>query len=210
MVRRFRRKISLKFLFLLLLISSCSSKKLCSSDLKEIADEDQADRKNFFQMSADDLSDLSARDANRREKVLELYRMGCINSAEDYKAAALVYQHGETTEDFLRSYNWSKKGIALGDSSQKSMMAASLDRYLVKSGIKQLFGTQATKASGSACWCLEPFEEKFTDTKRLEYTGKRIKDQHFWVNQLNAGKDCKILQCEKTLNSTPEEYIRGL
>lgn len=136
--------------------------------------------------------------------------MGCINTAEDHKAAALIFQHGETPEDYLRSYNWSKAGIAMGDTSQKSMMAASLDRYLVKSGMKQLFGTQATKDSGSVCWCLESFEEKFPDSKRLEYTGKRMKDQEFWVNQLNAGKDCQTLQCENPLDSTPEEYIRGL
>ena len=210
MAWNFRRKVSLKFLFLFLLITSCSSKKLCSSDLQEIADEDQADRKNFFQMSSDELSDLSSRDAGRREKVLELSRMGCLNTAEDYKAAALIYQHGDSPEDFYRSLNWSKKGIALGDPSQKSMLAMGLDRYLVKSGMKQLFGTQATKNPGSSCWCLEPIEEKFTDEKRLEYTGKRIKDQQFWVNQLNAGKDCKSLECNNTLNSTPDEYIRGL
>lgn len=98
----------------------------------------------------------------------------------------------------------------MGDVSQKNMMAMSLDRYLVKSGIKQLFGTQATKAPGASCWCLEAIEEKFPDEKRLEYTGKRIKDQQFWVTQLNAGKDCKTLQCERPLSATPDEYIRGL
>ncbi len=210
MAWHFRRKVPLKFIFLILLISSCSSKKLCSEDLQDIAEEDQADRKNFFQMSDDELSDLRSRDTNRREKVLELSRMGCLNTAADYKAASLIYQHGESPEDYLRSYNWSKQGIAMGDLSQKSMMAMSLDRYLVKSGIKQLFGTQATKSAGSPCWCIEPIEEKFSDEKRLEYTGKRIKDQEFWVNQLNAGKDCKTLQCEKVLSATPEEYIRGL
>jgi hypothetical protein len=184
--------------------------KLCSSDLKALADEDQKDRIDFFTLSPDELSDLRNRDTGRREKIVELSRMGCIHTAEDYKAAALVFQHGETPEDYLRSYNWSKKGIELGDSSQKSLMAAALDRYLVKSGIKQLFGTQITKETGSNCWCLEAFEEKFPDTKRLEYTGKRIKDQIFWLNQLNAGKDCKIFQCQTKRDATPEEYIRGL
>ncbi len=136
--------------------------------------------------------------------------MGCLNTAEDYKAASLIYQHGETAEDYFRSLNWSKKGIALGDTSQKSMLAASLDRYLVKSGMKQLFGTQATKGPGSKCWCIEPYEESFSDGKRLEYTGKRIKDQYFWVGQLNTGKDCSVPLCDQSLNSTPEEYIRGL
>ncbi len=161
-------------------------------------------------MSADQLSDLMSRDASRREQVVELSRMGCINTAEDYKAAALVFQHGESPSDYYRSYEWSKKGVAMGDTSQKSMVAMSLDRYLVKSGIKQLFGTQATKDPGASCWCIEQIEEKFPDEKRLEYTGNRIKDQEFWVNQLNAGRNCKSLQCERSLNSTPDEYIRGL
>ncbi len=161
-------------------------------------------------MSPDELADLRSRDAGRRLEVVELSRMGCINTAEDYKNAALIFQHGEEPADYYRSYEMSKKGIALGDSSQKSMMAMSLDRYLVKSGIKQLFGTQATKDSGATCWCLEPYEEKFSDAMRTSYTGKTIAEQIIWVNHLNFGKDCKIPQCDHSLNGTPEEYIRGL
>ena len=159
-------------------------------------------------MTPDQLSDLMSRDAARRGRVVELSRMGCLNTAEDYKGAALIFQHGEEPHDYFRSFEWSKKGIALGDTSQKSMLAMSLDRYLVKSGMKQLFGTQATKSAGSSCWCLEPVDEKFSEVTRLSYTGKTIADQHAWVKQLNVGKDCKIPQCENPLKAAPDEYIR--
>ncbi|MES2526812.1 MAG: hypothetical protein V4598_06980 [Bdellovibrionota bacterium] len=198
----------MKFILLILLTLSCSSKELCSSDLRDIAEEDQSDRKNFFKMSEEELSDLSYRDAERRNKVSEFSRMGCLNTAEDFKNAALVFQHGSEPHDFYRSFEWSKKGIALGDISQRSMLAMALDRYLVKSGMKQLFGTQATKDSGSPCWCLEPYEEKFSEATRVLYTGKSIAEQSKWVTDLNAGQDCKILSCNHSLKAVPEEYIR--
>ncbi len=179
-------------------------------DLQEIADEDQKERVGFFQFDQEKLLDLRDSDADRRRKVLELFRSGCINTAADYKNAALVFQHGETEDDYFRSFEWSKKGVALGDNSQKSMIAMSLDRYLVKSGKKQLFGTQAAREEKSGCWCLEQIEETFPETVRMEYTGKKIADQIQWVRGINSVKSCHTHQCERTLTTPPKGFIPGV
>jgi hypothetical protein len=84
----------------------------------------------------------------------------------------------------------------MGDDSERFLMADSIDRYLVKTGHKQLFGTQLTKTKGEKKFCLEPVEASFPDSRRFEYLKMSSEEYTAFV--------FKTLGCKQTPEETPE------
>lgn len=182
-----------------------------SEELQALVDADQADR----QGSPDsiDWSKVAPRDLQRRIRVAEIFAEGCFKTAKDYAAAAMVYQHGDAPDHFYQTFIWSKKAVDLGDVSQRWLMAAGLDRYLVRIGQKQLFATQGGKDSptAGACWCLEPVEESFPEDRRIEYGKRTLKEALAWIDSLNAEKpSCSKSQyCNHLLKASPIGTVPG-
>ncbi len=134
-----------------------------SQELQSIVQADQDDRKDWKNKTPAEIEKVVSRDEIRRMRVGEIFGKGCFSKAADYAAAALVFQHGNSADHFFQTYIWSKRGVDLGDSNQKRMMALGIDGYLVNVGKKQLFATQATKPDLEACWCLHQVESNFPD-----------------------------------------------
>lgn len=180
-------------------------------ELQKVVDADQEDRKDWFHLTPEQMAEVAARDLTRRKRVGEIYGEGCFSLAKDYAAAALVYQHSDFPDHYFQTFLWSKQAVGLGDLKQKWTMAAGIDRYLTHTGRKQLFATQAIKASGTDCWCLEQVEESFPDDKRLEYSGKTIEGQLRWVASLNLEKPkCqKEGVCKEPLKGAPKGTVPG-
>lgn len=180
-----------------------------SAELQKIELEDQADRKG--QMDQIDWKKVTPRDLQRRIRVAELFAAGCFKDAKDFANAALVYQHGDTADHAFQAFVWAKRAIQLGDSSQKSLMAVALDRYLVRSGQKELFASQASKGPGESCWCLEPVEESFPEKLRVEYAKRSLSDELAWVKSLNEKQpECAQAQyCKHDLKPSPAGTVPG-
>ncbi|MBN8542513.1 MAG: hypothetical protein J0L82_19135 [Deltaproteobacteria bacterium] len=151
------------------------------------------------------------RDEARRKRVGEIFGEGCFKTSEDFAAAALVYQHGTIPDHFFQTFIWAKRAVELGDPKQKWLMAAGIDRYLVKSGRKQLFATQASKENARPCWCLEEVESTFPEKLRIEYGKKSLREMLAWVQSLNLGNTaCKSIDfCEKGFKDSPKGSIPG-
>jgi hypothetical protein len=183
-----------------------STYDLRSKEIQEIVKADQLDRK-----SGTLPPDLLLRDQKRRMRIGEIFGEGCLKSSADFSASALIYQHGTVPEHFFQTFLWSKRAIELGDPSQKRLMALGIDRFLVNIGKKQLFASQAFKISAlGSCWCLQPIEETFPESRRVEFMGQ-TKDEAFkWVDQLNSGTNCEpAKECSTTLNSSPAGTVPG-
>ncbi|MFL5814556.1 MAG: hypothetical protein ACJ763_13350 [Bdellovibrionia bacterium] len=181
-----------------------------SAELQKLASEDQEDRKG--PVDSIDWKKVSPRDLQRRTQVAEIFAAGCFKDAKDYAAAALVYQHGDTADHAYQTFIWSKRAVQLGDGSRKWLMAAGLDRYLVRIGQKQLFGTQVRKDNGSPCWCLEPTEESFPDQLRVEYIKNTLSENWLMMSAFfNADKpSCKQTQfCHRDLKPSPAGTVPG-
>lgn len=181
--------------------------KARSAELRKLAEEDQADRKTPHI----DWAKIFPRDVQRRKRVGEIFGEGCFHQASDFASAATVFQHGDIPEHFLMTFLWSKKAFELsGDPQHKWWTAAGIDRYLVKSGLKQLFATQASRPEGESCYCLEQVEESFPQSKRTEYVKKDIAAALRWVNELNSGTHCSPAQfCSKSLKAAPSGTVPG-
>lgn len=183
-----------------------------SVELQRLKDEDQADRQGSF--DSIDWSVVGPRDKARRARVAQIAADGCLAGAADYAAAALVYQHGETPDDYLHAYTWFKKAVDLGDASQKSMLARGADRYLGSLGYKQLFATQASRPSMSPsdCWCLDPVAQGMTTEQRARYAERTLTEAFAWVDTLNdQAPQCRpATYCEKDLKEPPKGTLPGL
>jgi hypothetical protein len=88
----------------------------------------------------------------RRAEIRQLLADGKITSGEDFSDAALIFQHGQTPDDFLLAHVLAVEGLIRGGSADKWITAATLDRYLLAMNRPQVFGTQypGDKAAGNA------------------------------------------------------------
>jgi hypothetical protein len=87
----------------------------------------------------------------RRAEIRKLLEEGKITSGEDFSDAALIFQHGQTPEEFLFAHVLAVEALIRGGSADKWIAAATLDRYLHAVNQPQVFGTQypADKAAGN-------------------------------------------------------------
>lgn len=182
-----------------------------SEELQVIVKADQDDRKNLFQKPPEEILEVVRRDEARRKRVGEIFGEGCFKSSADFAAAALVYQHGIIPDHYFQTYVWSKRAVELGDPTQNRLMGLGIDRYLTKSGHKQLFGSQASKPTPDAkCWCLDPVEKTFPDTERKKVVGKTLSEAMDWIDEMNRGTNCEPKECAVARLPTPKGSVPGL
>lgn len=179
-----------------------------SQELKQLEEQDQADRKGPFESI--DWEKVRPRDLERRIRVAAIFAEGCINSAADHGYAALIYQHGDSPGHFYQAFIWANKAVQLGDDSKRWLTAAALDRYLVKSGQKQLFGTQFGM-NAAKNWCLEPLEKSFPEARRFEYLKMNLRESiaiflNFYSSPLTPED---VQNCSTQLIDTPLGSVPG-
>lgn len=86
--------------------------------------------------------EITRHDAERRKQVHVLLANDQITSAQDFRDASFIFQHGQTADDYLLAHVLAVEAIVRGDTASKWIAAATLDRYLQTIGQKQVFGTQ--------------------------------------------------------------------
>lgn len=113
-------------------------------EMAAIYQEDQAARQSMESFESN-TERIAREDAQRRERVRALLAAGELRAGEDYRLAALVFQHGNEPDDYLLAHTLALVGLARGDRSAAWIAAASLDRYLRSIGKPQIFGTQFSR-----------------------------------------------------------------
>lgn len=190
-----------------------------SSELQRIVNADQKEREITLKdqsalLKSNELRcKLIARDLARRKRVAEIFAEGYIKSAKDYLAAALVYQHGDVPDHYYQAYIWAKKAAELGDKSGQGLAALAIDRYLINTGRKQLFGSQAfmkVTEKKKTCFCIQDVEASFPDTLRKEYLGLTLKEQRDFYMKQFAGQEYCSGTCGNVLKPTPKGTVPGL
>lgn len=120
-------------------------------ELQALYQQDQADR------SADsiDWAVVGPRDSLRRERVLELLGSKQLRTSEDYRHAAMIFQHGSDTTAARLAHDLAKEAVVLDSTNgeAKWLLAASWDRYQMRLGKPQWYGTQYVR-NGQNSWRL--------------------------------------------------------
>jgi hypothetical protein len=119
-----------------------------------IFDADQADRGDLASI---DWSVVGPRDEARRTRTKALLDSGKLQTGTDFYHAAFVFQHGYKPADFLLAHTLAVIAAARGRSDATWIAAATLDRYLMNIGQKQIYGTQFITPNGGTT-TQEPYD----------------------------------------------------
>jgi hypothetical protein len=138
-----------------------------NEELKSIYLADQADR-------GDDLlpGDIVQRDERRRRRVQEMLSSGDLQTGDDFFHAAMVFQHGHRLEDYRLAGDLARTAVELGQVGQAWwcsaawLVAAAQDRWLMRQGKPQKYGTQFFRAGPHGPLELWEVDPATTDEER--------------------------------------------
>ena len=139
--------------------AEAAENKTDNREIQQIFDADQKDRAAPPGKALDWMA-ISPRDSARRKRVRELLDQGSLKTGKDYWRAAMVFQHGDGSDDILMAHVLAVTSIGMGYKDARWLAASSLDRFLQRLKQPQIFGTQfgyTTTPDGKQPWTMEPY-----------------------------------------------------
>lgn len=199
----------MKKIIILLLVAfvfSCkdSSIKEIESDnftsnlgLKELYESDQNDRL----VTNIDWSKVSIRDKQREARVYELLDSNKVTSSDDYANAAMIFQHGNDTIASGMAVSLMQKAVNLDSTRNKWLLAAAIDRDLMRRKKPQVYGTQYTKNGADEPWRIHDLDStKINDNQRREYGVETLSEQRQKLRRMNKKKLNDFLSSGKSID----------
>ena len=184
----------MKFIVLVILvfgIISCNPKKAENSkaekfidnpELLQIYQQDQSER----QVENINWDVLLKKDSIRQSRALELLDSNKVRTPKDYYHVAMIFQHGMDTIASGLAVQLMRKSLELDSSTNKWLLAAAIDRDLMRRNKPQIYGTQYIKMDENAPWVLYKLDStKITDTERREFNVKTLAEQREKLRKMN-------------------------
>lgn len=154
-------------------------------ELQAIYDADQGDRLN----GEIDWSKVGPRDEERQKRVTVLLDSNLVITAKDNYNAAMVFQHGNDTVASAMAVKLMRKAIELDSSINKWLLAAAIDRDLMRRKEPQIYGTQYVKLGADEPWKLYDIDTtQITDEERIAYRVETLAQQRAKVKKMNLKK----------------------
>lgn len=145
--------------------------EVSASDLARLFAEDQSDRIGPDGRARTDIDwkAVSARDRKREAQILGVYRGGGLKSGSDYYHAAMILQHSNDARMNLLAHEFAIISWVKRDQRARWLVAASEDRFLMKIGQPQRFGTQYQSKSVGSPLELYRMDNVVTNELRKEF-----------------------------------------
>lgn len=169
--------------------------------MKRLFEQDQKDRDvDFNAMSDQQRSEwrnrLLSQDAQRRKEVNDIISRGELHTGRDFEEAAVIFQHGSETDDFLFVHVLAVVAVAKGRSQSRWLAAATLDRYLHRMNQPQIYGTESLGTPYSVRgtrvykYTQDPYNRSLVpDSMRAEMCVPDLGSQEHALELLNRGKE---------------------
>lgn len=145
-----------------------------NAELQKMYNEDQSSRmvKNI------DWTVLSKQDKEREKRVYEMINSGLIITGKDYYNSAMIFQHGNDTLASSMAVKQMRKAIELDSTINKWLLAAAIDRDLMRRQKPQIYGTQYVKNNGETKWRRYDIDTtQVTDIERQFYHVETLAEQ---------------------------------
>jgi hypothetical protein len=168
----------------LLLLLSLSARAQNNPELAQMFAADQAARSGEI-----DWEVVTVQDAERRTAVLAILASGEVRTALDYYNAAMIFQHGDSTEDIRLAHAFATVSSTLGSSAAANWLkAASWDRLLQRFEQPQWYGTQYVRDNTNK-WVLYPVQpDVVTDEQRAEWSVPSLEEAQSRVEAMNGNR----------------------
>jgi hypothetical protein len=155
-----------------LALASTGAMAADNATLDRVFQQDQADRA----AATVDWQALGARDAARRAEVKAMLDAGALRSGADYYHAAMVFQHGESLDDYRLANALATIAMALSpnDAHYRWLAAASWDRLLMRQLQPQWYGTQIKGDSTHGMYLYPVAEDAVSDAQRKAMIGHTL------------------------------------
>ncbi len=98
----------------------------------------------------------------------------------------MVFQHGNDSSDYGKAVGLMKKAIELDSTTNKWLLAATTDRYLLSKGEAQIYGTQYRKKADEPWKLAEIDTTKISDAERIKYGVETLAEQRQKVKEMNS------------------------
>lgn len=182
-----------------------------NAELQNMYNEDQRSRmvKNI------DWSVLNKQDKAREKRVYELIDSGKIVTGKDYYNSAMIFQHGTDTVASSMAVKQMRKAIELDSTINKWLLAAAIDRDLMRRNQPQIYGTQYVKNNGEAKWRLHEIDTtKVTDVERKKFGVETLAEQREKLRNMNllsiSDYHSKAKSIKQTIAFIKSEQQKGL
>lgn len=197
-----------RLIILLFIVSvySCkdSSIKKIESDnftsnlgLEALYESDQEDRL----VTNIDWSKVSIRDKQREARVYQLLDSNKVTTSDDYANAAMIFQHGNDTIASRMAVNLMRKAVELDSTRNKWLLAAAIDRDLMRRKKPQVYGTQYTKNEADEPWRIYKLDStKINDSQRREYGVETLSEQREKLRRMNKKNLNDLLASGKSID----------
>jgi len=163
-----------QYLFFLLFSVASFAQKPDNAELKKMYDEDQKAR----MASTIDWVQLSKNDSIRQKRVYELIHSGQLITGKDYYHSAMIFQHGTDTTASAMAVKLMKRAIDLDSTVNKWLLAAAIDRDLMRRDKPQIYGTQYIKMGQDAKWERYKIDStQVTDIEREYYDVETLAEE---------------------------------
>lgn len=159
-------------------------------ELMKMYELDQNDRK-----SGDiDWSVVSNNDRLREERVYELLDSNMVNTSLDYHNAAMIFQHGMDSVASGMAVKLMTRSVELDPNADKWLLAAAIDRDLMRRDLPQVYGTQFRRMGMDSPWERYKIDTTIvTDEERKEYGVESLAEQREKERRMNKKKVTQLL-----------------
>ena len=188
-----------QILFFLLFSVTAFAQKPDNEELKKMYDEDQKAR----MVPNIDWVQLSKSDSIRQKRVYELIHSGQLITGKDYYHSAMIFQHGIDTTASAMAVKMMKKAIDLDSTVNRWLLAAAIDRDLMRRDKPQIYGTQYIKMGQDAKWERYKIDStQVTDIEREYYDVETLAEQKEKERTMNLRSISKFYSESQSLEKT--------
>jgi tetratricopeptide (TPR) repeat protein len=182
-----------------------------NAELQKMYDEDQGGRKvaqiNWRKLSQDD--------SLRERRVYELIKEGKVVTGKDYYNTAMIFQHGRDTVASTMAVKQMRKALELDSTINRWLLAAAIDRDLMRKNKPQIYGTQFRKMFDDDKYRLYTIDTtQVTDKERIYYHVETLAEQKVKERNMNLLKItdfyAKSNSIEQTIDLIKSEKKKGL
>ncbi len=190
------------FSFLVLSCLAAYAQTQNNAELQKMYDEDQRSR----MVSNIDWKVLSEQDRMREKRVYELIAEGKVVTGKDHYNTAMIFQHGTDTVASRMAVTHMRKALALDPTINKWLLAAAVDRDLMRRGQPQIYGTQYTKdQTTGGKWKRYTIDStKVTDEERQSYGVETLAGQRIKEHNLNLASLTDFYKTSQSIDKTIE------